>query len=263
MKLWIRRTALGLALALTIMVLAVPGLADDDKHDKGHDKAPHWTYEGETGPEHWGDLSEDWKLAKTGKRQSPIDLSDRKLSEVASLETSYSASPLHIVNNGHTVKVAYGDGSSMTLGGEEFKLLQFHFHSPSEHTVEGRHYPLEVHLVHQSESGQLGVIGVFFEAGEENAALAGISPHAPKEAGDVQAIEGVSVNAAQLLPGDATRWTYSGSLTTPPCSENVRWTVMRTPLQASEAQLEAFATLYSRNARPVQPRNDRDLHLGR
>ena len=120
----------------------------------------HWSYEGATGPEHWGDLSEDYILANTGKKQSPINLTGAAAADVPDLAFNYQSTPLRIANNGHTIQVNYETGSFITIGGERFDLLQFHFHSPSEHTVDGRHLPMEMHFVHQADDGALAVVGV-------------------------------------------------------------------------------------------------------
>lgn len=223
----------------------------------------HWSYAGDTGPAHWGDLKPEYILAKTGMRQSPIDLNDEAQSEVAALAVDYKDTAVNIVNNGHAIQVNYDPGSSVTVGSGRFELLQFHFHSPSEHTVGGKHFPLEMHLVHKNAAGKLCVIGVFFETGAENAALQKVWAHLSKATAKPRKIAGATVCAADLLPGDRMRCTYTGSLTTPPCTEDVTWLVMVTPLTASKAQLDAFRAFYDGNNRPTQPLNDRELRLGK
>ena len=225
--------------------------------------AAHWSYEGETGPAHWGDLKPEYAIAKSGKRQSPIDLDVADMTEVPELAVAYKPTKLNIVNNGHAIQVNYDQGSSASFGGDRFDLLQFHFHSPSEHTVDGQHRAMEMHLVHRNAQGKLGVIGVFVEEGEENAALARIWAHLPKRAGAPKTVAGVEVNVADLLPADRTRYVYSGSLTTPPCSEDVSWIVMKTPIEASAAQIRAFQALYEGNNRPTQSLYERAVALGR
>jgi len=246
---------------MIVTVLVIAGCATEEESQKH--AAAHWSYDGETGPAHWGDLKPEYALAKNGKRQSPIDLTAGDMTDVPALEVSYAPTKLNIVNNGHSIQVNYDGGSSAMLGGDRFSLLQFHFHSPSEHTVAGKHYPMEMHLVHRNAEGKLGVIGVFLEEGAQNAALATVWAHLPKQAGQPRTVKGVKVNVADLLPKDRTRFVYSGSLTTPPCSEEVSWVVMKTPIQASAAQIRAFQALYKGNNRPVQSLYGRAIALGR
>jgi len=220
----------------------------------------HWEYEGSSGPEHWGDLDAKFSACSQGKSQSPIDLVGG-VSGSRKIEVNYKPSALKVVNNGHTIKVSYDKGSSVVMDGKKFNLLQFHFHTPSEHTVKGAPYPIELHLVHQSEDGQLGVIGVFFKEGAKNKALSTVWKQASDHVGMEHAPEGVTINAADFLPANRTHNHYSGSLTTPPCSENVNWNVMTTTLEASSSQIAKLQKLFKANARPVQNLNGRSLGL--
>ncbi len=231
------------------------------RKDKPHHEKAHWGYEGDHGPFYWGDLKEEFATCKDGKRQSPIDISTAIVTSLAEIETDYHESPLNIVNNGHTIQVNYQPGSGITIGGKQFELLQFHFHSPSEHTVGGKAYPMVAHLVHKAGDGQLGVIGILLKEGEANALIDRIWAHLPPHAGEDVSIEGESINVSGLLPKDMTYFNYTGSLTTPPCSEDVNWMLLTTPVSLSSGQIERFRSLYANNARPVMPVNGRPIGL--
>ncbi len=222
----------------------------------------HWSYEGDTGPEHWAELSPDFATCGTGTEQSPIDLPSSAPLNPADLTFGYQNSTVNIVNNGHTIQVNYDEGSTMTVDGQTYKLLQFHFHAPSENAVDGNPSAMEMHLVHQNAQGRLAVVGVLLEEGAENPAYAPVLDNMPAEEGEPQTIAGASVSAAELLPGDQTYWRFKGSLTTPPCTEGVKWFVMNNPVQLSAAQIGAYTAIYNRNARPVQAMNDREFIVG-
>ncbi len=217
----------------------------------------HWGYEGEHGPEHWGDLSHDYAACSAGQEQSPVDIPTTSLAHSADIEFSYQPTNLNIVNNGHTIKVNYDAGSSMTVEGKTYNLLQFHFHSLSEHMMDGRYYDMEMHLVHQSADGQYAVVGVMLDQGAENATYAPVWDHMPAEAGEPETISGVAVNAADLLPAEHTYYRYNGSFTTPPCTEGVKWFVMSNAVGLSSTQFDSFRNIHDGNYRPVQPLNAR------
>ncbi len=225
----------------------------------GH--AVHWTYEGEEGPEHWGELSEDYQLCATGQQQSPIDLVEAAGENLSDITFNYQPSALNILNNGHTIQDNYDAGSSIEVEGVTYELKQLHFHSASEHTINGVSYPLEMHLVHSTADGKLAVVGVMFEPGEENAAFAATWENAPSEKSEIMMIDGATVNALDMLPSEGTYFSYSGSLTTPPCSEGVKWHVLTTPIQMSQAQLDAITATLHGNNRPVQALHGRVLAL--
>lgn len=225
----------------------------------GHGKAPHWGYAGREGPENWGRLSRDFAVCGAGREQSPIDLNNAIPAVVGDPVVQWQRTPLVVVNNGHTIQVDVAAGSSMILDGAVYQLLQFHFHHPSEHTVDGIAYPLEVHFVHKGAAG-LAVLGVMFQEGPPNPTLGAIWDLMPAKPGQVR--DPVAMLAPEaLLPADATTWRYAGSLTTPPCSEVVSWVVYRQAVTASAQQIQAFAALFPLNARPVQPLNRRKLLL--
>jgi carbonic anhydrase len=231
-------------------------------------EAPHWGYEGETGPSHWGTLSAEWSLCGTGQSQSPVDIRETVTADVAAMSREYDPSSLRIihqehvadaVNNGHTIQVNEEGADVATVGGESFELLQYHFHSPSEHTVNGEHYPMEMHLVHKSDAGHLAVVGVFIAEGAHNAAFDPIWSNLPGTKGAEAHLAHVMVDVDQLLPADATSYRYDGSLTTPPCSEGVKWIVMTTPIELSAEQIAAFRGIIHGNNRPTQPLNGRQV----
>jgi len=175
------------------------------------------------------------------------------------LQVDYHASPLVIFNNGHTIEVEYHAGSTLVVAGDMWEVKQFHFHAGSEHTVGGVAAPLEMHIVHQDESGGFAVVGVFIEEGAYNTALAPVFDHLPAAKGDAVEIEGVEVDVADALPNNLAAWRYNGSLTTPRCDEGVRWHVLATAIEASPQQIAAFEAIFSNNYRPVQPLNDRQI----
>jgi len=222
----------------------------------------HWGYEGEHGPEHWGHMSGEYKACSEGKTQSPIDLSGAVAEELADIQFDYKPSRLNVINNGHTVQVNYDNGSSISVNGSRYDLVQFHFHTPSEHTVDGKSFGNEMHLVHKNDKGELAVVGVLIEKGEENAAYKAIWSNLPKKANEKKSAA-VDINAAELIPQDRDYFTYTGSLTTPPCSENVRWIVLKTPIDMSEAQIKDIEKIMHKNNRPVQKLHDRVLRISK
>lgn len=221
-----------------------------------------WGYGGHEGPEHWGDLSHDYATCKTGKNQSPININSNTAAKLADIKFSYQATPIDVVNNGHTIQVNYAKGSMLNVGGKAYNLLQFHFHSPSEHEVNGKPYDMVAHLVHQAADGQLGVIGVLMKVGKANPVIGSIWSHMPKKAGENNKME-ATVNVADLLPGNHSYYNYSGSLTTPPCSEGVNWMVMQIPVEVSSEQVAAFTGIFAKSVRPVQAVNDRTIHASK
>jgi carbonic anhydrase len=220
--------------------------------------APHWSYEGKTGAEHWGELQPDFKVCQLGLEQTPIDLVNGMKGDAAAVALDYKPLPLRIVNNGHTIQVNADAGSSCVIGGTKYDLLQFHFHHPSEHLLSGKPFDLECHFVHKSSAGDLAVVGVFVKPGAKNVALQGIFDAMPKTEGPELRASG-SINPDALLPKSSSFFRYMGSLTTPPCSEGLIWTVFKDPIEASTEQIKQFAALFPNNARPAQGRNRRFL----
>jgi carbonic anhydrase len=246
---WYRLTAP--AIVLVSIGLARPLTA------QSHHTA-HWTYEGESGPAHWGSLDPAFARCAVGHAQSPIDISAPKSHSLPSLALHYQETRISVVNNGHTIEVAYDPGSSLDIEGTRYQLIQFHFHTPSEHTIGGKHVPAELHLVHRSGDGRLAVIGVLMQAGPENTALAPLWNHLPPAEGPAQRVN-ARINAQDLVPPQHTSYRYDGSLTTPPCSEGVKWIVMATPISLSEQQLEKLTSILHNDSRPVQALDGRTV----
>lgn len=221
--------------------------------------AGHWGYEGHEGPEHWSELDPQFSLCASGKTQSPIDIRSAVAAELKPIEVNYASAGRDIVNNGHTVQVNFAVGSTINLDGHEFALKQVHFHAPSENLIDGKSFPLEAHLVHADANGNLAVIGVMYEEGSANAELDKAWRQMPAHADEKSELQAI-VSPDALLPTDRRYYRFSGSLTTPPCSEGVAWIVMKRPLAASRQQIEQFAhTMHHPNNRPVQPINARLL----
>ncbi|NJN83268.1 MAG: carbonic anhydrase family protein, partial [Caldilineaceae bacterium] len=208
---------------------------------------------GDTGPANWGSLNPEYVLCAEGTEQSPIGIPYDAASNPADLAFAYQPGALNIVNNGHAIQVNVDEGSTVEIDGQTYTLNQLHFHNPSEHTAAGRFQPLEMHLVHSNADGGLAVISVLVAEGAENPALVDIVANLPAEEGDPITIDGASVDASALLPADQSYWRYDGSLTTPPCSEGVKWFVMVNPITASMPSHNAIADLHRNNVRPFQP----------
>lgn len=222
-----------------------------------------WSYSGEDGPQHWGDLAPEFELCGTGIAQSPIELDQANATGDLEVSVDWSRGPLAVSNQGKTVQVDFPEGSYMTSGGKVFELLQVHFHTPSEHTYRGEAYPLVAHFVHASHDGALGVLGVFFEEGGAdggaNEELTKIIEAVPAQPSDPVVFDGVIFDPNGMLPDELEIWRYMGSLTTPPCSEGVHWHVVEDTVSASASQIRALEKLMGNNVRPVLPLNDRLL----
>ncbi len=220
-----------------------------------------WGYEEANGPDIWGQLNPDYILCAEGTMQSPIDLVAPTESALNDIMFSYQPSQMSVHHNGHTIEVAPAEENWIEIDGERYDLLQFHFHAPSEHTVAGELFDMEMHLVHRNEAGTLAVVGVMITQGDGNAAYDPLWAQLPAEAGETNQVENAAVNAGDLLPGDRQTYRYDRSLTTPPCSEGVKWNVLTAPIEMSETQIAAFKAVVHTNNRPVQPLNERELLL--
>lgn len=220
--------------------------------------ASDWGYGGAGNPTRWAELSPEYKLCEAGRDQSPVNFDKASSKNLGKIEYNYQPSTLEVVNTGHTIQVNYPKGSSIKINGKLYELLQFHFHTPSEHTVDEEAYALEGHLVHRNQEGRLAVVGVFIKEGNQNSFLESIWQNLP-EAGKSKKVSNVKIDASRLLPASNSYYSYEGSLTTPPCSEGVTWIVMKTPIEASKEQIAKFVSLYEVNARPVQPINGRQI----
>jgi carbonic anhydrase len=239
-----------------------------DEHD-GHGKS-RWGYGVDDGPERWADLNPCFAICREGVEQSPIDLSgatlvdgealERRLgTEVLTLEQR--ARVMDLVDNGHTIQITTDVPMALDLESTRYELVQFHFHAPSEHTIDGEHAPLEVHFVHKSTAGELAVIGILVEEGEHDVLWEPVIGALPDGPGDARHLENLELDMSELRPLPRRYFRYLGSLTTPPCSEGVQWIVMAEKRQISPEQMGAMVAHLHDNNRPVQPLGDRELLL--
>lgn len=234
-----------IVLASTIMLLA------NDSIPKKEDI--HWGYTGHASPEQWGQLSEKYKECSTGKNQSPINITHSIHSNLPPLSPSYGSDSTSIADNGHTIQVNMASGSTVVIDDITFELKQFHFHAPSENHIEGKSFPLEGHFVNLDKDGNIAVLAIMFEEGEENKELAKFWNTMPTKAGEIQNLK-LSKIANLLLPKDKHYYRFNGSLTTPPCTEGVRWFVFKEALSISKEQIEKFhEIMHGDNNRPIQP----------
>ena len=238
-------------LAIACLIAALQGCqADEQRAEDTGDGPIHWAYEGEAGAERWGELDPSFEVCGSGMQQSPVDLAGAVAASGDGLDIRWQPTGAGVVDNGHTIQVNVAEGSVIVLEGREFSLLQFHFHLPSEHTVDGGSFPMEVHFVHQAAEGDLAVIGVFMETGDADPLVQSIWDVIPESGAPPGNIAGFDPSA--LLPEGRSYFRYAGSLTTPPCSEIVSWVVMTESIPVSDAQVQAFEARYPMNARPVQ-----------
>jgi carbonic anhydrase len=249
-----------LVVALSISLSAC-GSEATEKNSAEH--SPHWSYEGNTGPAKWATLDSKNTVCADGTEQSPIDieLSQIKVDkEVGNVDINYQPTTFTLMNNGHTIQANDSSGSNtITVEGQKYTLVQLHFHKPSENQINGQTFDMEMHLVHKNSEGKLAVLGVLIKAGQQNEQLAEIFSNLPKEKTkeDIKLEQAIDLNA--LLPKDKKAFRYDGSLTTPPCSERVEWTVFEQPIELSTEQINAFGTIFADNHRPVQPLNNREV----
>ncbi len=248
----------------TAFIVGLMGLPMRVQADPVESTVPdiHWTYQDITGPDYWADLDPAFGICKSGKGQSPVNLTAAKGTDMVNPDFHYEPVPLNILNNSHTVQVPYAPGSYITLQGTQYNLLQFHFHSPSEHAVENQSWDAELHLVHQSDEGELAVVAVLLQADEERFVngFELLSKSLPTKAGDTVRT-GKTINAQNLLPSQTTTYRYSGSLTTPPCSEAVIWLVMTEPVSLPADQIAQYQMLLNHNNRPLQQLNERAMQM--
>lgn len=227
----------------------------------GHGGEVHWAYDGENGPQAWGRLKPDFNLCAIGKRQSPINIEEgyTLAGPAEPIQFAYNPSNGIVVNNGHTIQVDVSGENSITVRGTNFRLVQFHFHTPSEEQVNGKRFAMVAHLVHKSDAGQLAVVAVLLEVTGSNPLIDKVWTYMPLDTGDRVAMPRELLNMNELLPADQRYYQFMGSLTTPPCSENVLWMVLKQPVKISKVQYRLFSQLYPNNARPVQPVNGRPV----
>jgi carbonic anhydrase len=232
-------------------VLIVGGAAQE-RHP-----AHNWDYGDPHGPSHWGDLSPEFAECKIGHHQSPVDIRNPQKAVLPTIDFHYQPSPLHIIDNGHTIQINYAPGSFMLVGKKKYLLRQFHFHRPSEEKINGRSFDMTLHLVHVDENGKLAVVAVLLQEGEDNPLIRELWNDFPREKEKEEVLDKVQIDVSGILPSDRGYYTFSGSLTTPPCSEQVTWFVLKHPVTVSVAEIKQFSQLYRNDARPTQPLYDR------
>lgn len=217
-----------------------------------------WAYEGENGPAHWGDLSPDYVQCKVGVNQSPIDIVTPLQADLPLLELDYKGNSIDLVNNGHTAQVNVEPGNYLRVGGEAFELLQFHIHVPSEHRIDGKQFTMEVHYVHSNAKGQLAVVALLFNEGQNHPNLEKYIDTIPSEINTPVPLK-APLAEMMVMEMDKEYYRYNGSLTTPPCSEGVRWFVLKNPGTIATAQRNRFNDLIGDDARGPQPVNARPV----
>jgi carbonic anhydrase len=233
------------------------GAQDEHKGDaKDAHAAPHWDYEGPMGPENWG---KEFPTCAKGKSQSPLDIKGPFEKVKVSIATDYKNGPLKILNNGHTIQVNVEPGSKLRIDGVAFDLLQFHFHKPSEELIDGKPAAMVIHFVHKNAAGQLAVVGVLLKEGNENPGIKTLWANLPAKEGPEVMPENVSFNPTNLLPREMDFFSYEGSLTTPPCTEKVKFFILKSQVNIARDQVGAFP--FKKNARPVQPLNERVIQI--
>jgi carbonic anhydrase len=246
------------ALPVVTLVVAMV-LISSDAHAQW--KTP-WSYEGERGADHWSALDPAYAACNAGKEQSPIDIRNAQTAALPTVRFEYQKAPLkYLLNNGYTIRVNYHDDAGaanlLLVGDQRYHLTQFHFHRPSEEYVDGKTYDMVLHLMHEGLKGEIIGVAVLLKQGAANATVQQIWDHMPTRKTTEQAIPGVKIDPARMLPPETDYYTYMGSLTAPPCTEGVRWFILRAAIEVSRQQIEAFAKLYPHDVRPVQQLNGR------
>jgi carbonic anhydrase len=220
---------------------------------------PRWSYSGPCGPAHWGELADGFAPCKDGRRQSPIDIRRTRLADLPPIRFRYQPFALRIINTGRSVQINAGSGGSISVGKKRYRLLQFHFHKPSEEKIRGKRLDMVIHLVHQDAKGNLAVVAVLLKKGKPNTFIQALWDHLPPAERVEHAPANVKTDAAGILPRRRSYYTYGGSLTTPPCTEGVTWYILKSPVEISAAQIAVFGKFYPNNARPTQPVNGREI----
>jgi carbonic anhydrase len=237
-----RRQAIKLLTGVVLCPLCAPA---------GFAAEGHWSYEGSGGPAKWGELDAANRVCSAGAQQSPIDISEVIRAQLPALQITWDKRTDTIVNNGRTIQLNMGQTSVLGYANANYRLVQFHFHHPSEHLVSGKSFAMEVHFVHANAAGALAVIGALMTPGRANPVFNKIVSTMPQTEGPaVKADAAIDPNG--LLPRTRTYYRYSGSLTTPPCSETVDWLLLTDAIEVAQADIASFAKLFAMNARPVQ-----------
>lgn len=239
---------------------ASPAQTDDYSHYVSPWKTP-WDYRGRRGAEHWSALDPRYAICNAGREQSPIDIRGARKAQLPPLRFEYRSEPIrYVINNGHTIRVNYhdapGTGSFLVVGNRRYQLTQLHFHHPSEERVNGKAYDMVLHLMHRGSGGEIVGVAVFLKIGRANPTLQRLLDHMPATEGQLP-VPAVAIDPTAMLPHDTAYYVYMGSVTAPPCTEGVRWIVLKAPVEVSSAQVKAFAELYPDDARPTQPLDGR------
>lgn len=224
----------------------------------------YWSYEEETVLETPANVDSVYEACTKGEAQSPINIETTRIEETNKAEDiaiNYEEDSFSLLNDGYTIKaIAETKNNSIIVGGEDFKLMEIHFHNPSEHQLEGSHYEMEAHLVHKNNEGELAVVGLFIENGEMNTVLSDMWALLPEEVTESYIAVDDPINLVNLLPTELNIFQYLGSLTTPPCTEGVQWYIIEQPIQMSNEQIFQFANIFSNNSRPIQSMNNRKVY---
>ena len=248
---WICRRRPVSTLIYCVFLWAVLGVAQE------HHPEHTWDYGKALGPSHWGDLKPEFAPCKNGHRQSPIDIRNPQKADLPPIHFDYKPSSLHIIDNGHTILINYAPGSFISVGEKKYELKQFHFHRPSEEKINGKGHEMVVHLVHANLAGELAVVAVLLQKGADNLLVNELWKDIPKEKEKEEILDNVQIDVTRLLPSVRGYYTFPGSLTTPPCSENVTWFVLKQPVTVSVGEIKQFSQLYRNDARPTQRLFDR------
>jgi carbonic anhydrase len=274
-------------LALCAVALLCPllvGCGGGSGGSEGTAEGPAWNHDpGDTGegPAGWGEIDESFEQCRTGKSQSPVAIAESVPADLPELEFNYPSTPFVVESTGHVIEVTMPEASNLTLtiGNAVYRLLNFHFHAPSEHTIDGASYPAELHLVHESEQGELAVVGILVEPSALPSPLIDeVVESAPVDVGEEVRVADALSPLDLLLDHDPPGavidryYTYPGSLTTPGCTEGVRWIVLQDIHVINPGTLELLHSLiasfpgydgYEDNNRPPQPLNGRKIELSR
>ena len=242
----------------TIAVMALVLSTGCTNHNEHVEHKAHWGYKGDSAPANWSKIDNKFAMCSKGNMQSPINIVPTQDLNLEALGFNYNTNSSSVINNGHTVQVNIVAGSTVNIDGEAYELKQFHFHTPSENNINGKEFPLEAHFVHSTKDGKLAVIAVMYEYGEENEILNKIWSEFPLKLNETEKFELSSNDINAMLPANKDYYKFMGSLTTPPCSENVKWNVFKTTQSISKSQVKKFFDIFDHtNNRPLQKTNKR------